>query len=255
MTLGGAVGGLPVPSLVSLYLSRRGYQYYLAMSDMAAAGTVANPRHVQVFSGGGLQLAFDTPDSLRFTRPPGSVVCIADDGTGRPSVALAGFAAGNVLVLQNGDVPCDRVTIGPVGTCDPSTFDGTCVVALNGLPPGVPVTGLRLAGVPTADAFLGVGPGPAAAVFALARPSPNPAQGTVGTSFALPAAARVCARVYDVAGRTVATLADARFTAGTHALRWDGRLAGGAPAPAGLYFLRVTRDGVEARTARFTRLR
>jgi hypothetical protein len=117
------------------------------------------------------------------------------------------------------------------------------------------VTGLRLAAIPFQDPSLAVGPGAPPRVFALSRAWPNPAHGALRAGFSLPAAAQVRARVYDVGGRVVATLADSRFSAGEHTLAWDGRLAGGSPAPAGLYFLRVTRDGRDARTTRFTQLR
>ena len=54
-----------------------------------------------------------------------------------------------------------------------AVFDGAGQLSLNGLPAGVPVTGLRLAGMPATDPTLGVGPRPDAAAFALARPWPN----------------------------------------------------------------------------------
>jgi flagellar hook assembly protein FlgD len=72
---------------------------------------------------------------------------------------------------------------------------------------------------------------------------------------ALSVASHVRAEVLDVTGRVVARIADARLGAGEHALRWNGSRHGGQTAAAGLYFLRVVRDGSEARVVRFTRLR
>jgi flagellar hook assembly protein FlgD len=48
---------------------------------------------------------------------------------------------------------------------------------------------------------------------------------------------RAC--VYDVAGRRVATIAEGRYPAGAHPLRWDGGTEGGGVAPAGVYFIRI----------------
>lgn len=90
--------------------------------------------------------------------------------------------------------------------------------------------------------------------FQMASPSPNPASGLVSVQLALPSSSLVRAEVIDVAGRVVARVADGRFAAGRHSLRWDGRVSSGRLAAAGLYFLRVNRDGRESRVVRFTRL-
>jgi len=57
----------------------------------------------------------------------------------------------------------------------------------------------------------------------------------------------------DVAGRRVRTLVDETLAAGPHELAWDGRDAGGAPAPAGLYWARLDAGGEHA-TRRLVRL-
>jgi hypothetical protein len=87
----------------------------------------------------------------------------------------------------------------------------------------------------------------------LGRPLPNPATGTARVDFALPQAAEVSLRVYDMLGRQVATLADGPLPAGRHQVTWDGA-AGGPVIPAGLYSIRlVTPQGT--RTERLIWLR
>jgi hypothetical protein len=105
---------------------------------------------------------------------------------------------------------------------DTSTFSGTSA-PLGGLAPG----GLRLS-----------------AAF------PNPVRGGEETALALglSAPARIDARIYDVSGRFVATLASGPMPAGPHRLVWDGRDAFGGPAAAGVYFVRLDSDaGGESR--------
>jgi hypothetical protein len=68
----------------------------------------------------------------------------------------------------------------------------------------------------------------------------NPARsGTVGIRFGLAADDRVEAKVFDVSGRLVRLLADRRFAAGEHVLRWDGNDDAGARVPGGVYFTRI----------------
>jgi hypothetical protein len=83
---------------------------------------------------------------------------------------------------------------------------------------------------------------PAALVFA--APSPNPASRATTLAFALPRAGRVRLDVLDAAGRRVRSLADGERAAGTHAIAWDLRDAEDHPVAAGLYFLRLTYDGI-----------
>lgn len=79
------------------------------------------------------------------------------------------------------------------------------------------------------------------------RVHPNPAAGaaTIVYSIDRPAAGRL--EVYDVTGRKVRALAAGRLER-TGRINWDGRTTGGAPAPAGVYFIRLqTTDRVESR--------
>ena len=76
------------------------------------------------------------------------------------------------------------------------------------------------------------------------RVGPNPFNPSTQVSFRLESAAFVEARVYDIAGRVVRTLADAPLPPGDHRLLWDGRDSRGATASSGVYFLRL-RAGAE----------
>jgi hypothetical protein len=82
------------------------------------------------------------------------------------------------------------------------------------------------------------------AKFAVHVPHPNPTHAATAISFDLPAARRVSVGVYDVAGGLVRTLvADREFPAGSPSLVWNGAGDSGAPARAGIYFVRVTVGG------------
>ena len=63
--------------------------------------------------------------------------------------------------------------------------------------------------------------------------------GEATIEFGLEKADRVEVRVFDVSGRLVRTLADRRFTAGRHALTWDGADDSGRQVARGVYFTQV----------------
>ena len=78
--------------------------------------------------------------------------------------------------------------------------------------------------------------------------APNPFSGPAAISFTLPRDAVVDLGVFDLAGRRIATLARREaFTRGSYARSWDGRLASGALAPAGLYIVRLESSAGRAR--------
>ncbi len=66
----------------------------------------------------------------------------------------------------------------------------------------------------------------------------NPSRGGVDLQISLPADERARVTILDVGGRRVTTLADATFTAGRHALRWDPGVA-----TSGVYFARLEAGG------------
>lgn len=88
--------------------------------------------------------------------------------------------------------------------------------------------------------------------FALARPTPNPSGGAALLTFSLPQAGSARVEVLDASGRRIAQTSG-EFSAGRHSWRWDGRLADGTRARAGLYFVRLT-SGMGTRTQRMVRL-
>jgi hypothetical protein len=69
--------------------------------------------------------------------------------------------------------------------------------------------------------------------------APNPTTAGARLTFALARAGRVRAAIFDLAGRSVRTLADGPLPAGGQALRWDGQGDDGRAVPAGVYFVRV----------------
>ncbi len=76
---------------------------------------------------------------------------------------------------------------------------------------------------------------PGAAMFLAA--SPNPFDAATRIRFALPRAGAARLAVFDAAGRQVAVILDGRFAAGEHEAIWDGSIATGKRASAGVYFL------------------
>jgi choice-of-anchor C domain-containing protein len=79
--------------------------------------------------------------------------------------------------------------------------------------------------------------------FALAGPIPNPSPEGVAVSFTVPVATPLRLIVLDARGRTLRVLAAGAFEPGVHARVWDGRIAAGNRAPAGLYFIRLSAPG------------
>ncbi|MCA9755285.1 MAG: S8 family serine peptidase [Candidatus Eisenbacteria bacterium] len=85
----------------------------------------------------------------------------------------------------------------------------------------------------------------------LAPPTPNPASVESTIRFGIPRDDRVQLRVFDPAGRRVATLVDGALEAGNHELRWSGRDDAGNTVGSGVYLLEL-RMGDERRSRRLT---
>jgi hypothetical protein len=98
----------------------------------------------------------------------------------------------------------------------------------------------------------GVEPSPRAPAVLEVRPVPFRSDLTLALTLARAEQATV--EVFDVRGRLVRRLLRRALPAGAHRLNWDGRSEGGAPAPAGIYFVRY-RSGDAAVVRRAVRLR
>jgi iron transport multicopper oxidase len=72
---------------------------------------------------------------------------------------------------------------------------------------------------------------------------PNPFVGGTALELALARDGTARLTVYDVNGRRVRSLVDATLAAGSRRVAWDGRDDAGAPAPAGLYLVRLESAG------------
>ena len=91
-------------------------------------------------------------------------------------------------------------------------------------------------------------------VFALHPAWPNPSRGGVTFAYDLPEAAPVTLTLYTLLGQRIAVLVDAQREAGTHTLRWEGRLSSSGTVASGVYLFRM-QAGRDVATGRFTWIR
>ncbi len=110
------------------------------------------------------------------------------------------------------------------------------------LPGATPLDTLRITLIARTAGGAGVEDAPLALRFA--PPAPNPLRGEARFAFDLPSEASVDLAVFDAGGRRVSTLADGRWPAGRHQVRWSTRRDDGGALPAGLYFARFTTPGL-----------
>jgi subtilisin family serine protease len=96
-------------------------------------------------------------------------------------------------------------------------------------------------------------PIPRPTLTARASAWPNPFHASLSFGVVLPRAGGVRVALYDAAGRNVRTLVESSLAAGAHRMRWDGTVASGEVAPAGIYFAHVQGPGLD-RTLRLVRL-
>ncbi len=94
---------------------------------------------------------------------------------------------------------------------------------------------------------------PEQARVATALAWPNPFRTFASIDFVLASAGDASVTLYDAAGRRVRTIVESPLPAGPNQARWDGRLAGGGDAPAGLYFAHIHGPGLD-RTLRVIRV-
>jgi hypothetical protein len=146
------------------------------------------------------------------------------------------FLYENGTIIDSASVQTPAVYTTLVLNAGPNLVDEFAVSTCEGFVYSITVT---LASGATAAPEL---PGSGALQVSPAHPNPFHARTTV--SFRVAQGAPVRVAVYDTRGVRVRTLLDRWLPAGLHQAAWDGRIDGGAPAPAGVYFydVRAGRD-------------
>ncbi|MBI1803711.1 MAG: T9SS type A sorting domain-containing protein [Ignavibacteriae bacterium] len=81
--------------------------------------------------------------------------------------------------------------------------------------------------------------------FRLEQNYPNPFNPTTIIEYALPTAARVTVKIYDLLGREVQTLVDETQSEGFKQVAWSGESASGNRMTSGLYFYRLTATSLD----------
>jgi hypothetical protein len=84
----------------------------------------------------------------------------------------------------------------------------------------------------------------------LYAPFPNPAGGSTTLSFDLARATRAHLEVFDLSGRRVSKVSDGSLEPGRYSFRWSGRSDDGGALGAGLYFVRLSGQGIRTETTR-----
>jgi len=83
------------------------------------------------------------------------------------------------------------------------------------------------------------------AAVTMSQNHPNPFNPSTTIRFELARAGDVTISVYDATGAFVAAIANRRYEAGAHDVRWNGTDAAGTRVASGLYFYRLVSNGVE----------
>jgi hypothetical protein len=106
------------------------------------------------------------------------------------------------------------------------------------------------------SALVSVEPPPGGIDAALPRsldfgaPRPNPARDAARFAVDLPREARIDLRVLDIQGRRVRVVESGSRSAGFHAVSWDGRDDAGLFVGSGVYYARLTVEGIVIGTRR-----
>jgi hypothetical protein len=124
-----------------------------------------------------------------------------------------------------------RATIGEAGII--GEVSGGAIILGEGFWPGLIVT--PATGIPTEE-----GPEPAAPLVNTLRQNvPNPFRSSTVISYTVGRPSPVTLGVYDVTGRSVASLANHPHTPGIYHFNWNGRDAVGRRVASGVYFYRL----------------
>jgi hypothetical protein len=134
-------------------------------------------------------------------------------------------------------------TGGRYGTYTPPSteFYGVVIVNDNGVP------GDWTLNVRTGVTGVGGGEPPANRLMSLA---PNPGRGPVDIRFALREKGTVSFQIYDMSGRAVASIPEARWQPGVWSTKWDGRDSRGRALSAGVYFVQMNVNNRRVGTSR-----
>jgi hypothetical protein len=89
----------------------------------------------------------------------------------------------------------------------------------------------------------------------LLAPTPNPFASSTTLRIVLDTRQGIDLTIYDATGREVQRLIAGDFHPGTYAMTWNGRYADGARASSGVYFVRLSSDGLTRATQRLVLIR
>ena len=204
------------------------------------------------FSDGELRVHNQGYDALQAQLAVASASVVGGDGRftivgGTAPIQLAGI--GETYTVHFDDAGATR----------DSLYEATLVIqsADQALPGGLALADVQvtLTAQLTPGSTTGTGAGDVPTTTRLHAPFPNPLRGTSTVHFDLARAADVRLEVFDLSGRRVATLASHAFAPGRWSATWNGRHESGAPAGAGLYFVRLSGDGLPMQTARLAVVR
>ena len=166
----------------------------------------------------------------------------AVEGPAGPATVTLSPEAGTVAA---GGSQAIAVTVDATNS-EVGTYQAQIVIATND--PANPVLTVPVT-IIVQEVVAGEGQADLPAEVTLYQNYPNPVSQATRIKFALPAAAAVDVRVYDVAGRMVATLMQGEQTAGFHEVSWDA-----SALASGVYFVRM-QAGSEMRTMRLSVIR
>ncbi|MGD8395116.1 MAG: FlgD immunoglobulin-like domain containing protein, partial [Candidatus Eiseniibacteriota bacterium] len=196
------------------------FRQYLdnSMYQILAAGheVTNDPTSIDVESGNGSAGDFDGDGDVDFDDYDRFAQCFTGPGGGPVG---AGCVAGDFD--GDDDIDCD----------DWDLFEFVWTVPLP--PPSFPpcaTTGVEDAGSPPVTR-------------ALVRATPNPMRSSTTISYTLTEPGRVVLTLFDVTGRSLATLVDAAQAAGEHAVIWDGRTSTGDRVGDGVYVYHLETAG------------